>query len=108
MRSLPAVTQPMVDPRTGVLTPEWVKHFAGQQSQAGKIASVSVTASPFSYTANEIGHLHIKGGTVSSVTLVRARVSLLTGQISGFFPMSPGDVISIVYTVAPTVSFIPE
>jgi len=108
MRSLPAANQPIVDPDTGVLRPEWVKHFARQDAYASAILSLTLTGSPYAYTASGRGRLLVKGGTVSSISLTRARVTIITGLTAGFIPMSAGDVVTITYSALPTASFIPE
>lgn len=105
---VPSATQPLVNPQTGLITPEWMRLFAVQQAEAGKITHPAITASPYAFTANATGHLLVTGGTVASLSLSRARVTVATGLTSGFVPMSAGDVVTITYSVSPTVSFIPE
>jgi hypothetical protein len=72
--------------------------------------SVSVGASPFTYTATSRQALHIVGGTVSSASYARGTTSLALGLISGgqILEMNAGDTLTIAYTVAPTVTVIPR
>ncbi len=70
------------------------------------IAAVAVGASPFSYTATTIGHLNIIGGTISSRTLTRGTDTTNIGA-SQLVPMAAGDTVTVTYSVAPTMSFIP-
>jgi hypothetical protein len=69
--------------------------------------NVSMTGSPFTYTASARGFLIITGGSVSSVTFQRVKV-YATAQTSGMFPVSSGDVLVITYSVIPTVTFVPQ
>ena len=89
-------------------TTAWQQFLAQMVAQPGPIASVTVGASPFAYKASESGHLLIIGGTVSAVSLNRGRVTVVTGQTAGFFPMALGDTITVTYTVLPTIKFIPD
>jgi len=71
--------------------------------------TVSVGASPFAYTVSTYGNLVINGGTVSSVTITRPGGAAVTlGVVAGMFAVQAGDVVTITYTVAPTVTFIPN
>lgn len=76
--------------------------FAGTGSA---IVPVTVSASPFTYTATAGGALAISGGTVSGVTLTRAGVSVPVAV--GTIPLRNGDAVAITYTATPTVNFIP-
>jgi hypothetical protein len=99
---------PLVNEDRTPTTP-WQQFFAQMIAQPGPIATVAVGASPFAYKASQSGHLLIVGGTVSDVSMLRGRVTISTGQIAGFFPMSLGDTITITYAVIPTaVYFVPD
>jgi hypothetical protein len=68
------------------------------------IVPVTVTASPFAYTATTAGTLCISGGTISATTLTRgSAIPIAAGNI----PVRNGDVITVTYSVAPTMNFIP-
>lgn len=107
----PNWSSPLVDPSTGIVSTTWMRFFAslfGGSPAAITPADLSNAASPFSYTASAQGFLVVQGGTVSQITLTRARVANLDmGVIAGPIPMDNGDVVTITYTVAPNVTFIP-
>ncbi|CAJ8797178.1 Uncharacterised protein [Burkholderia pseudomallei] len=76
---------------------------------AGAIAAVTVGASPFAYTATSAGMVVISGGTVSAVTLKRGSPAAISvGETSGVVPVSAGDIVSVTYSAAPTMSFVPR
>lgn len=81
--------------------PSW---GAALKSSAAPVA-VTLTGSPFTYTAPSSGALVIAGGTVSAVQFKRTTTAAL--PIAGQFVLATGDQIVITYTVAPTVTFIP-
>jgi hypothetical protein len=65
-------------------------------------ATVSVTASPMTYTAPAIPTvIALFGGTVSSVTVGGQQVASATGVV---LPLEPGDSVVITYSVAPTLT----
>jgi hypothetical protein len=71
--------------------------------------TVALGASPASYTVSTYGNLVVNGGTVSAITITRPGGSAVTlGVTAGMFAVQAGDVITITYTVAPTVTFIPN
>lgn len=72
-----------------------------------KEASITVTGSPFSYTAQSNGYVLVTGGTVSAISFTRVSAHA-TGLITGFIPVDNKDVVTITYTVAPTITFIPS
>lgn len=69
------------------------------------IVPIAMTGSPFQYLASEPGFLSISGGTVSATVLTRNGTAINPGNPA---PVSNGDVVTITYTVAPTVNFIPS
>jgi len=71
--------------------------------------TVSVGASPYAYTVSTYGNLVVNGGTVSSITITRPGGSAVNiGVVAGMFPVQAGDVVTVTYTVAPTMTFIPN
>lgn len=71
--------------------------------------SVAVGASPFTYTAASAGSLHIAGGTVSAVALIRNAVSYaITPAADQIIPISAGDSVSVTYSAAPALHFLPR
>ncbi|TGB34395.1 hypothetical protein [Burkholderia thailandensis] len=85
----------------------------GQNSAAwgsvGAIAAITVGASPFSYTATSAGTVVISGGTVSAVTLKRGTPAAISvGETGGVVPVSAGDIVTVTYSAAPTMDFVPR
>jgi hypothetical protein len=70
--------------------------------------TVTVGASPFTFTANLPGDLLVVGGTVSQIDIDRKGTSLTTGLTAGFFPVMPFDQCTITYSGLPTVYFLPR
>lgn len=66
----------------------------------------TLAGSPWGFTATVPGQLLISGGTVSSVILTR-RGTTITAPSSGLY-LTPGDSVTVTYTVAPTVHFVPR
>lgn len=90
------------------LSDAWYRFLArlSQLSAESAIRVVSVGASPWSFTADTIGHLNVVGGTVSLRTLTRGDIlTNVTGQ--QLIPVAAGDIVTITYSVAPQASFIP-
>lgn len=77
-----------------------------QLSAEKPIAAVSLGASPFSWTADTIGHLNVIGGTISARTITRGSVTTNVGATQ-LIPVTAGDVVTLTYSVAPTLAFIP-
>ena len=70
---------------------------------------ITVTASPFSYTNSTTTNIDVivYGGTVSSIKFSRDRSALyLLGQTSGMFRLSPLDMLTVVYSVKPTMTLV--
>jgi hypothetical protein len=74
--------------------------------QPAKEVSITVTGSPFSYTAQSNGHVLVTGGTVSAISLTRVSAHA-TGLTAGLIPVGNKDVITVTYSVLPTMTFIP-
>jgi hypothetical protein len=72
------------------------------------VTPIAVTGSPFTYPATSAGALQITGGTVSSITDTDAGVTTTESTTSGIVAVQQGDTVTITYTVAPTVNFVPS
>lgn len=72
------------------------------------IETITVGASPFTFTANLSGQLLITGGTVSQIDLDRKGTSVTTGLTAGLLPLAEFDQCIVTYTVLPTIYFIPR
>lgn len=71
-------------------------------------AAVTLTGSPFDFVATGDGLLTVAGGVVSAISYGRNGTFTALGVTAGLIPVKLGDVVRITYTVAPTVSFIPQ
>jgi|SRR5208282_4197475 len=76
--------------------------------------TVTVSASPFTYTAPRGGFILVQGGTVSAIAFSRsattAGVSIFytTGQTMGVFPVSQNDKLKVTYSGKPSMIFISQ
>lgn len=72
-------------------------------------SAVSVGTSPFTYTAVRGGFVIVQGGTVSLVQFSRdGLTNHTTGATQGCFPLSQGDSLIVTYSVAPSMTFVPQ
>lgn len=105
MIPLPSQLAPLVTPNGKILRP-WTQYLQQFTQAPPNIMSIVVSASPFVYQVKEPGSVAITGGTVSGITLTRGIISInLTG--SKIIPVSINDVVTIIYSVLPTIQFIP-
>lgn len=72
------------------------------------IQTITPGASPYTYRTQQEGTLSIVGGTISAISLTRAGVSVSLAVSTPMIPLSPGDAVTITYTVAPTLELIPR
>lgn len=103
---LPSVNQPIIG-AGGIVTVPWFQFFTAIVGQPQAIKAVAPSTSPFSYTASQKGSLAVSGGTVSAIALTRGRVTVSTGQTIGLISLQQGDMLSITYSAAPILNFIP-
>ena len=90
--------------RVFLITP-WTQFFQQFVQKVAAAVPVILDSNPFNYTPNQNGNVHIDGGTVLNVSLVRGSDTLnVTGQ--KLIPVGIGDTIRITYAVAPTVKFL--
>ena len=71
------------------------------------IVTLTVGASPFAYTLPARGAVAVIGGTVTAVTLTRGGTDVNVGALSGYWSGMKGDVVTVTYTAAPTMDFVP-
>ena len=88
---------------------EWMAFFRSlvRRSKDAPMAQ-TVGASPAAITAPNDGAMFINGGTVSQVQLTRSGWTLNCGQNANPVPVRTGDVVTITYTVAPSVQFLSD
>ena len=65
----------------------------------------AVGASPFAYQAPFRGTVVVQGGTVSAVTMTRG-ASVVTWPAGSVVPVFTGDVVTVTYSVAPTITMV--
>ena len=84
--------------------------LAGTATIAGTATTVSVGASPYTYTNSSASNqqVFIQGGTVSAISFNPNGVSgiNLSGLTDNVITMRPNDTLTITYTAAPTVTTI--
>lgn len=68
--------------------------------------AVTPGASPYTFTATQRGQMFVEGGTVSAISFTRNSSHSLSAT-SGTVSMSPGDKLTVTYSVAPTLTYIP-
>lgn len=79
------------------------------ESNGGNIQTISVSTSPLIYTAPSGGFVSISGGTVTPFTqLTRGSATITLGIVDGIVPVNSGDIVTVTFTAAPTVNFIPR
>lgn len=77
-------------------------------ARAQPVQTITVGASPYTYTAPFNGIVVSTGGTVSSIAVVRQGTSVPTGLTAGIVPLSRGDQLVITYSGTPTMTFLPS
>ncbi len=103
----PSWDVPLQDPN-GRVSQAWFGYLTQLSGAPGPIQTVSPSASPFTYAAPANGTLAVHGGTVSAITLTRARVANVpVGFVNGSVAVAANDQVTITYSVAPTINFIP-
>lgn len=106
---LPSQTLPVADTKSGLIASIWYQFFTrlSQLSAESPIQAISLDASPSVYTAYTIGHVIVQGGTVSSTVLTRSGVSI-TCPANSFIPVAANDTVTVTYSAAPNMQFIPD
>ena len=106
MIPVPSTLAPLVNAARGIVAP-WLQYLQQFTQAPPNFMDITVTPTPFEYIVKEPGNLFITGGTISAITLTRGAISLtVTGQ--KFIPVAIKDVITIAYSVLPTMTFIPS
>lgn len=105
MQILPNSLARFVNKSGNIVTP-WIQYLQQFTQKPPPFVDIDVDISPFSYTAVEPGFVFVSGGTVSAIALDRGSDTLnFTGQIQ--VPVSIGDIVTVTYSVLPTITFIP-
>lgn len=88
----------------GLLTLAWWMFFNTFVSKPLPESVITVTSSPFSYTAQAKGQVLVQGGTVSSIVLKRINSHTL-GFVDGLVQVGQGDIVTVTYTGLPNMVF---
>lgn len=108
MLVLPNKMAPFVDALKRILAP-WDSYLQQFTQAPPNYQPLTVGASPFAYTAKEPGNLAITGGTVTGLALIRGEASIILGAgTNKIIPMSINDIVNVVYSVLPTIQFVPS
>ena len=102
---IPSAETPLFDVETGRMNPAWYGFFAFMGGNAPTFEPVVLSASPFQYAASVVGTLVVTGGTVSLKQLTRKRDTITVADT--MISVSLGDIVTVTYTVAPTITFVP-
>lgn len=106
MSKLPNNTPVFLDTNGRVSLP-WFYWFQSLVGPGQPITSITVGASPSSFTANENGNFVVTGGTVSNIQITRGTTTIAVGFNSGMIAVKQNDIMIVTWTVLPTISFIP-
>ena len=70
--------------------------------------AITVTASPFAYTATQAGTVAVSGGTVSAISITRnSTVVPVAASTDHAVPVKTGDIVTVTYSGAPTMNYLP-
>lgn len=103
---LPRVDYPVVG-QDGILTAVWRDFFRRISFGKGRpFQSIEVTPTPGVYTATQVGHVLISGGTVSAIRLIRGTDAIDIAN-TGFVPVAIADRVEVDYLALPVMTFVP-
>lgn len=88
----------------GFLISPWNSFFQQLTQAPPAIQNITVGASPFSYTPNSKGQVFIRGGNVTTVSLIRGSTEIDMGTDRTIL-ISIGDTVKVTYTILPTLQF---
>lgn len=94
----------------GVTSKDWYLFFTGvfRGLPPANVSPVTLTGSPFTYTATNKCVVLLSGGTVSLVEFSRDGTTFYnTGETAGQFTLCAADLLRVTYTVAPTMTAVP-
>jgi hypothetical protein len=107
--TLPNYPVPLID--GGNTGRDWYRYWAGlfRGLAPGNVEPVTLTGSPYVYSAVRKGALIVNGGTVSAIEFSRdgGTTYFTVGTMAGMFTVNASDLLKITYAVAPTVTFVP-
>jgi hypothetical protein len=106
-RSTPTYEQPISDGKN--TTAAWYRWFQNVDIGIPPSNELPITlgASPFIYSPKMKGGIIVSGGTVSDVQISRSGKFYSTGATGGLFHVAANDQLKVVYSVAPSMVFLP-
>lgn len=107
MQTFPNIVQAFVN-RAGIILQPWMGYLQQFTTAPPAFNTIDVGVSPFEYEAREPGNIIITGGTVTDVLLTRGQETLDLGAFVTIIPVAINDIITITYSVLPTITFIPS
>jgi hypothetical protein len=107
--SIPNFPVPLVEGR--VTSRDWYRFWMGlfRGLPPANVDPVTLTGSPFVYSAARRGSLIVNGGTVSNLSFSRdgGATWYTLGSVAGMFLLNASDLLRITYSAPPTVTFVP-
>lgn len=107
--AIPTNTAPFLE--KGIISRVWYFFLSSlwKGTPPSSESGVKVGVSPFGYIAPQRGFAIVQGGSVSLVQFSRdGMTNYTTGQTSGCFPLSQGDELLVTYSIAPTITWVPQ
>lgn len=102
---IPNMVAALVD-KAGKIIPPWNSFFQQFANPPANIIPILLGASPSSYVVKQPGMVVISGGTVTGVSFTRG---LITIGINAFaFPVEIADIVTVAYSILPTISLVPR
>jgi hypothetical protein len=90
---------------------DWYRFWGGlfRGLPPENVAPVTLTGSPFVFSAERRGSLIVNGGTVSNLSFSRdgGTTYYTIGAVAGMFLLNASDLLKITYSAPPTVTFVP-
>lgn len=103
---VPSFNAPAVN-SNGTFTTQWVLFLQSLAQQPTAITDAPLSASPSTFQAPQNGQLAISGGAISAISLMRGRVTIPLPPATPLIGLSLNDQVTITYSAAPTLNFIP-
>ena len=95
---------------TGILEQAGKVVLTHLDTSAGQTpASITVGASPFTYTAPYAGWVSLSGGSSVNASITRAAVNYISGLGTGrVIPVRAGDTVTVTYSATPTMYMVSD
>lgn len=110
MQTLPSTLSRFIN-NVGQIVQPWIGYLQQFTIAPPAFLDIDVGNSPYEYEAKEPGNLFISGGTVSQISLTRGAdtIILFPSTVNPrLVPVAVNDVVTVIYTVLPTIKFIPS